>query len=529
MWLDLISDLVQNLVMSRWLCFHLLVFPLFSLAEEKPNILFIYTDDHSYRTVSAYPESYNWVETPNIDALAEKGVRFHHATIGTWCMPSRATLLTGHHSYGIESMRMEGDYPGSEYDPEQCRFWPSVFREQGYQTAQIGKWHTGTDTGFGRDWDYQIVWNRPRYPENSGAYYYDQLIEKNGGDPVMTGGYSTDNYTDWALDYLSGKEGRDDSKPWYLWVCYGGVHGPFTPAERHLSAYPDAKVEDPVDIYPPRVGKPSYSRLVEQWVEGSEGEPVLARGKSKGGIKTDGKKTLSEWVRQVNQAVISLDEGVGRLVKGLEESGQIDNTMIIFTSDQGFAWGQHGFQVKKAPYDANIRSPMIVSMPSRFPEGRVCRHPVGGVDIVPTIFATAGLELPWEMHGRDLTPLLENPEAAEGGHAVLTIHTGDSYGSNADEVPVGEDDVSEAKMYMRGAVPWWVSLVDGEHKYIRTLVPGEPEELYDLSADPEELTNLARDPRYGARVIALREMTITELRRTGAGMAENLPEVEPLP
>lgn len=84
-------------------------------------------------------------------------------------------------------------------------------------------------------------------------------------------------------------------------------------------------------------------------------------------------------------------------------------------------------------------------------------------------------------------------------------------------------------MYMRGAVPWWVSLVDGEHKYIRTLVPGEPEELYDLSADPEELTNLARDPRYGARVIALREMTITELRRTGAGMAENLPEVEPLP
>lgn len=135
----------------------------------RPNILFIYTDDHSHRTVSCYPESYPWVKTPNIDALAKRGVRFTHAYIGTWCMPSRATLLTGHHSYGVESMRMEGEYPGSAYEPEKCPFWPSVFRKNGYVTAQIGKWHTGTDTGFGRDWDYQVVWNRPRHTKNSGA------------------------------------------------------------------------------------------------------------------------------------------------------------------------------------------------------------------------------------------------------------------------------------------------------------------------------------------------------------------------
>lgn len=135
------------------------------LAADKPNILFLYTDDHSYRTVSSYPESYDWIDTPHIDALAESGIRFHHATIGTWCMPSRATLLTGHHSFGIESMRMEGEYPGSAYDPEKCRFWPAEFRKAGYQTAQIGKWHTGTDTGYGRDWDYQLVWNRPPLPE----------------------------------------------------------------------------------------------------------------------------------------------------------------------------------------------------------------------------------------------------------------------------------------------------------------------------------------------------------------------------
>ena len=111
---------------------------------ERPNILFIYTDDHSYRSVSCYPEAYDWVHTPNINRLAEQGVRFTHAYIGTWCMPSRATLLTGHLQYGVESMRMVGRYPGSEYDPQQCPFWPKVFRRHGYVTAQIGKWHTGT-------------------------------------------------------------------------------------------------------------------------------------------------------------------------------------------------------------------------------------------------------------------------------------------------------------------------------------------------------------------------------------------------
>ncbi|MDP7205113.1 MAG: sulfatase-like hydrolase/transferase, partial [Pirellulaceae bacterium] len=112
-----------------------------------PNILFIYTDDHSHRTVSCYDEAYPWVRTPHIDQLASTGVRFSDAYIGTWCMPSRAAMLTGHHPYGVQSMRMVGQYPGSEYDPQACPFWPAVFREHGYVTAQIGKWHTGTDTG----------------------------------------------------------------------------------------------------------------------------------------------------------------------------------------------------------------------------------------------------------------------------------------------------------------------------------------------------------------------------------------------
>ena len=201
-------------------------------APNPPNILFIYTDDQSYRTVGCYPDSYDFVRTPHIDQLAKQGMRFDAAYIGTWCMPSRAAMLTGHHQYGVQSMRMEGQYPGSKYDPQQCPFWPSVFRNNGYVTAQIGKWHTGTDNGFGRDWDHQKVWNRPAYPENAGNYYDNQLIQIDGASGKLVTGYSTDNYTNWAIDFIEGGH-RDPAKPWYLWVCYGAVHGPFTPADRH--------------------------------------------------------------------------------------------------------------------------------------------------------------------------------------------------------------------------------------------------------------------------------------------------------
>lgn len=493
-------------------------------AADRPNILFIYTDDHSHRTVSCYPEAYDFVRTPNIDKLASRGVRFTHPYIGTWCMPSRAMLLTGHHSYGVESMRMEGEYPGSAYDPEQCRFWPSEFRKNGYYTAHLGKWHTGTDTGYGRDWDYQRVWNRPRYPKNSGNYYYDELIETNGGKPKLVKGYSTDNYTNWADEFIRG-ENRDEKKPWYLWLCYGAVHGPFTPADRHMNEYPDLKIPVPEDIYPPRPGKPDYMQKMEYWVKGNNGEPVMKAGAFKAAtIETKGVhgNTLHDWVRQYHQGVLAIDEGVGRLMKTLKETGQLENTLVVFTSDQGFAWGQHGFRHKLAPYDAATRSPMIVSMPGTIPEGKVCTTPVGGVDIVPTIFSFAGLELPWKMHGHDLTPLLKDTNA-KWDHPVLQLLTGKKYGSDTDKIPTNKED-----LYLAG-IPWWISLTQGKFKYIRTLVKGEMEELYDLKNDPKEMTNLALNAKHAPRVKKMRKAMLAELRRTDAGMVNNLPKVKQLP
>jgi arylsulfatase A-like enzyme len=467
---------------------------------ERPNILFIYTDDHSYRTLSCYKEAYPWVRTPNIDRLAAQGVRFTAAYNGAWCMPSRATLLTGHYQHGVESMSMQGTYPDSNYDPNKCPFWPKEWRKQGYFTGQIGKWHTGQDTGYGRDWDYQIVWNRPKYPDTSQNYYYDQPITYQGGKTEVLKRYSTDQYTDWACDFIRG-DVRDKEKPWYLWLCFGGVHSPYQPAQRHLKELAGIDIDTPKDIFPPRPGKPDWAQKINHWEKDANGRPVA------------GKKTFIEWVRQYHQGVLALDEAVGRLLDELEKTGQRKNTFILFTSDQGLAFGQHGFRgVKVAAYDANVRSPLIFSMPGRIPQGKVCEAPVSGVDLVATMHSFTGIKPSWEMHGRDLTPLINNPNA-KWDHPAMLVATGQTYGSDTNKIP---------EKAFHGEVPWYVMIRDRRYKYVRPLIH-DLDELYDLQSDPDELTNLAQKPEHKARVAQMRAQMTAELRRTKCGFVDKMP------
>jgi arylsulfatase A-like enzyme len=486
-------------------------------AADRPNILFIFSDDQNPRTIGCYPQSWPWVRTPNIDALAKRGVRFQHCYLGSWCMPSRANLLTGRYPHAIESMRMEGQYPGSTYDPAKCLFWPRVFRQHGYQTAQIGKWHTGTDTGYGRDWDFQIVWNRPKNPQNAGVYYGDQIIEHNGLEKTVSG-YATDNYTQWACDYIKG-EGRDKSKPWFLWLCYGAIHGPSTPAPRHLGKYKDAPVELPVDILPPRPEKPEYLNRSQAWHRAPSGEIMAGKTAAEFGDEGSRGKTYAQWVRQVNECALALDEGVGRVMQTLRDSGQLENTLVVFAADQGFAMGEHGFRHKLGPYEANFNSPLIVSFAGKLPEGKVCQSPTCGGDLVTTFFSFAGIKLPWEMHGRDLTTVLKQPEAAEQPRVLLLEEMGDVYG--ADTSPIAIDD----HLYHNG-VARWVAIRYGRYKYIRTLVAGEMEEIYDLEADPQELTNLALRSEHRTLLTDLRAKCVAELRRTGAPFVDLMPPTQ---
>jgi len=252
--------------------------------------------------------------------------------------------------------------------------------------------------------------------------------------------------------------------------------------------------------------------------------PVLKSGQF-AGRTIEGKSgihgnDIHSLVRQYHQGVLALDEAVGKLVEVLKETGQYENTLIIFTSDQGIAWGQKGFQVKLAPYDGTIRGPMIVSMPKKLPTGIVCNKAVGAPDLVPTIFTAAGIDLPWKMHGRDLTPLLENPERDDWKSPLLMVHTGMSYGEDCKTVP---EDMSTDRIFSKQGIPWWVSLRTDRYKYIRNLLPGELEELYDMEEDPDELVNLAADPNYKERLLTLRKGAIDELKRTDCPFAETMP------
>jgi arylsulfatase A-like enzyme len=415
-------------------------------------------------------------------------------------------------------MRMEGPYPASTYDPKQCPFWPALFRTRGYHTAHIGKWHTGIDAGFGRDWDYQIVWNRPKHPENAGAYYETQILAINGEEKTVEG-YPADNYTKWAVDYIKG-ENRDKNKPWFLWLCYGSVHGPSKPAARHKGSYKDAKVPEPADLLGPWPGKAEYLKNTLAWYKDKNGTVRAGSNGEKVGDEAGGKgTTFPDWVRQVNECVPAIDEGVGELLAALKASGQLENTLVIYTADQGFAMGEHGMRMKIGPYDANYRSPFIASLPGTVAAGKVCRQVVNAPDLISTFFAFAGVkppEGPFQLHGRDLSPLFKNPDA-EWSHPCLYEHTGHDYGD--DVAKLLKDDPNKA-IYQK--VPWYTAVVHGGWKYIRYLQPGVPDELYDLGTDPEELKNLATDPKHAAKLQQLRDTLAEELKRTQA-QAELLP------
>lgn len=178
-------------------------------------------------------------------------------------------------------------------------------------------------------------------------------------------------------------DGRDKNKPWYLWPCYGAVHGPYTPGERHLEELKGIDFDTPADIFPPRPGKPDWAQKIDNWTQGPNNMPM------------SGGRTLNSWVRQYHQGAFALDEAVVRLMAGLKKTQQRINTVVIFTSDQGLAFGQHGFRgAKIAAYDANIRLPLIFSLPGRIAQGRVCEVPASGVDLVPAMFRFAGIKPP---------------------------------------------------------------------------------------------------------------------------------------
>jgi len=471
-------------------------------ADSRPNILFIFTDDQSDRTLSCYPSAYASANTPNIDRLADEGVLFTQAFPGAKCVPSRATMLTGRLQFNVG---------------ERCdRYWAEDFKNQGYTTGMIGKWHWGKGVDMhqhGTAWDWSVVWDHGQ-PEEHSTYYWGQSVHINGAPATKLDGYSTDRYTDFAVDFIT-EQGRTE-KPWYLWLCYGAVHGPYTPADRHLGTLKNTpEAPTPTDIFGPRPGKPQHMDLFTKWDD-------------RNGVPFHGEQSLDGWVKQYNEAVRGIDEGVGRLREALRDSGQLENTVIVFTSDQGFAWGQHGLRDKRYPYAAALRSPLIVSNPARFSAGGVCHHPVNGPDIARTLHTIASVAPGVPLDGRDFSALLTDPEpqAPWTDEPMLQSYSCSRYSSDAIAEAMQQSNWHQLTF---DNSPAWLMLHDGRFKYTRYLAEDCIEELYDLTNDPDELVNLAVDSQWHDHLATLRRQASESFRRKGAAFVDAIPEPKVIP
>jgi len=345
----------------------------------------------------------------------------------------------------------------------------------------------------------------------------DQILEFNGVARQVDG-YSTDNYTDWAVDYIRDRRKQSD-RPWFLWLCYGAIHGPTTPAARHEGTLTGRRTTPPANILGPWPDKPAWLQDTAAWTRNESGRLMMARKKG-GDVVFDANrpgKTFDAWIQQVHECNAAVDEGVGRVLQELRDSGQLENTLVIYSADQGFALGEHGLTQKVAPYDAAISSPLILSLPGRIARNQVCRHPVNSPDLTNYICRLAGVQLPWRTHGRDIRQLLEHPQTSDWSSPMIMTHTSRSYGDETARIPTDE------RLTSSSSVPWYVLLRDGSKKYVRYFVKGEMEELYDLAADPDELVNLALRAEHSVELSRLRQLAIAELRRTDAEFVDSLP------
>ena len=475
---------------------------------KRPNILFIFTDDHAPHAIGAYE---GWLKdvnpTPNIDKLASQGVLFQNSfCTNSICGPSRAVILTGKHSHMNGFMNN-----GNQFDGDQQTF-PKLLRKAGYTTAMIGKWHLKSEPQGFDYWDIL---------PGQGQYYNPQLISKDGRRRVE--GYCTDVVTDLAIDWL--KQNQDGDQPFMLMCQHKAPHRCWMPAERHLNLYDDTEMPVPetlfdsfddnassvkihemgidkhMDIYydlfvdydkypdPPHPVDRSGRRNMEVMTVDQLANWHAAYGPKNEAFKRANLtgKDLVRWkyqryVKNYLRCIKGVDESVGRLMDYLEKSGQADNTIVIYSSDQGFYLGDHGWFDKRWMYDESMKMPLIVKWPGVTKPGSVDDHLVQNLDYAETFLEMAGAKIPDDMQGKSLVPILKG-ESPEQWRESMYYHY---YEFPSVHMVTRHFGVRTKKF-----------------KLMR-LYQFDQWEFYDLEKDPDELTNEYNNPAYADKIAELK-------------------------
>jgi len=488
--------------------------------NQRPNILFIMSDDHAYQAISAY--SNKLTETPNIDRIAEEGMLFTNACVtNSICAPSRATILTGKHCH--LNGKTDNVFP---FDTTQVTF-PQLLHDEGYQTAMFGKLHFGNSPkGFD---EYKIL-------PGQGTYYNPDFITKHEGE-IRVEGYTTDLITEMTLNWLD-KE-RDDSKPFLMMYLHKAPHREWLPAERHYKEFTKKTFPEPESLFDNYDGRGTAAKTAEMnilthmnWAGDSKIRPevmdelgipevsdwdkdAFAREvgrmnpvqraawdavydpvieEFKKNHKSMSKEDLMRWryqryMQDYLGSIAAVDEGVGKVLDYLEESGLAENTIVVYTSDQGFYLGEHGWFDKRFIYDESFKTPLLVKWPGVILPKSVNHQMVQNLDFAQTLLEVAGVESPNDMQGESLVPLFKGQ--TEGFREAVYYHY---Y-----EYPA----VHMVKRHY--------GIVTEEYKLAHFYYDVDEWELYDRKKDKQEMSNVYDDPEYAAVVKELK-LKLDELR-----------------
>lgn len=461
----------------------------------RPNIIIIMADDHGYQAISAYGSRMN--ETPHIDRLAKEGMRFDRCFVtNSICGPSRAVILTGKYSH-INGFIDNTDSKFNGAQPHVAKYLQGA----GYQTAVIGKWHLVTDpTGFDH---WEIL-------QGQGPYYNPPMKTPEG--IVKHEGYTTEIIADRTIEWL--KNGRDKDKPFFLMCHHKGTHREWLPGPKQLGHYKDVTIPEPETLFDDYSGRGRPAKEQEMTVARHLNQLDL-KFTLPNNLTPDQRKALQNSFAEENAAykanppegmdavrwnfqryakvylrcVDAVDEAVGRVLDTLDELDLTENTLVVYTSDQGWYLGEHGWYDKRWMYEESFRTPCIIRWPGHTKPGSVDTHLVMNLDFAETFLDAAGLKIPADMQGRSFKEILEGNPPADWRKDVYyryyefpqPHHVEPHYGVRTERYKL---------IYFNRIDAW---------------------ELYDLEKDPHELNSVYDDLEYADIVKQLKER-LTELR-----------------
>lgn len=440
------------------------------------NIVLILSDDHRHDFMGFMEGGPAFLETPNLDRMAKQGAHFRNAFVTTsLCSPSRASILTGqymHHHRVVDNQRPVA---------EGTRFFPEYLQEAGYTTGFVGKWHMGHDHDEPRKGFNHWVSFKGQ------GTYFDPELNLNGSRKSFKG-YTTDILADQALEWL---KTRSDEDPFLLYLSFKAVHYPFQPAPRHHGRYEDKAIDYPMTMANTESNYQTQSNWIRERRYGIHGIDHMETGP----LDKDPVPSFDDLYHRYCETVHGLDENIGRVLDYLDSSKLMENTIVVYLGDNGFALGEHGFYDKRDAFEESIRIPMLAMAPGLIKPGSKIDAMMLNMDLAPTLLEAANINIQKSMQldGQSALPWLRGETIPWRDHILYEYHWEWNF----------------------PATPTTLAIRGDRYKYIYYHGVWDRNGFYDLETDPNERVNLIKIPAYQEQILSMRSQLFQELDASG--------------